>query len=124
MSRARVSSIKHAQKESVLLHVIARIFMQIALDEPELQGMSITRVRLSPEKSSCVVFFHGQGGLAEFEAKRKRLVLYQPSIRKALAAELQSRYVPRIRFMYDEQLDKQRHIEDLIDSLSKKEPRE
>lgn len=117
MRNFRTGSIKHAQKESVLLHEIARLFMQIAADEPELQTLSITRVRLSPDKSSCLVYFHGTGGLAEFEEKRKRLVLYHTSMRKALASALDGRYVPRIRFMYDAQLDKQQHIDDLIDKL-------
>jgi Ribosome-binding factor A len=117
MANFRNSTIRHAQKESVLLHEIAKLFMQITADEPELQSLSLTRVRLSPDKSSCIVYIHGQGGLAEFEAKRKTLVLYHASMRKALANSIDSRYVPRIRFMYDAQLDKQRHIDDLIDGL-------
>ncbi len=117
MSNHRPTSIRHAQKESVLLHEIAKLFMQISADEPDFHSISVTRVRLSPDKSSCIVYFHGQGGLAEFEEKRKKLVLYHASMRKALAGSLDTRYVPRIRFMYDAQLDKQRHIDDLIDGL-------
>ncbi len=115
--KSRVSSIKHAQKESVILHTIAQLFMQIMQDEPLLEGLTITRVVLSPAKNNCTIFFHTLGGLKEFEEKRKTLVLYKPSLRKALAKSIHGRYTPDLRFAYDQQLDKQRHIDDLIDKL-------
>ena len=117
MIKPRVSSIKHAQKESLLLHTIAQLFMQIMQDEPLLEGLTVTRVALSPNKSSCTIFFHTFGGLPEFEQKRKTLVLYKPSLRKALSKSIHGRYTPELRFAYDQQLDKQRRIDDLIDKL-------
>ena len=115
--KSRVSTIKHAQKESVLLHSIAQFFMQIMQDEPLLEGLTVTRVALSPDKGKCTVFFHTIGGLKDFEDKRKTLVLYKSSLRQALAKSLHGRYTPDLRFAYDQQLDKQRHIDDLIDKL-------
>jgi ribosome-binding factor A len=115
--KSRVSTIKHAQKESVLLHTIAQLFMQIMQDEPLLKGLTVTRAVLSPNKSSCTIFFHTLGGLKEFEEKRKTLVLYKPSLRQALAKSIHGRYTPDLRFAYDQQLDKQRRIDDLIDKL-------
>ncbi len=115
--KSRVSTIKHAQKESVLLHTIAQLFMPIMQDEPLLEGLTVTRTVLSPNKNSCTIFFHTLGGLKEFEEKRKTLVLYKPSLRRALAKSIHGRYTPDLRFAYDQQLDKQRHIDDLIDKL-------
>lgn len=117
MTKPRLSKIKHAQRESLLLHTIASLFMQIIQDEPLLAGFTVTRVELSPNKSSCRIFFHTQGGLEEFEKKRKALVLYKPSLRQALSKSIHGRYTPELRFAYDAQLDKQRHIDDLIDKL-------
>ena len=119
MTRSRVSTIKHAQKESELLHQISQLFVQIMQDEPLLQHVSITRVKLSPDKGSCKIFFHAIGGKQEYETARKRLVLYKPSLRKALASVIHGRYIPKLQFLYDEQLDKQREIDDLIDSLKR-----
>lgn len=113
----RVGTIKRSQKESLLLREIASHFMQITRDNTELHGLIVTRVTLSPDKSKCTIFIHGQGGLAEFEEKRQQIVLYKASLRKALSQAIQSRYVPQLRFVYDAQLDKQRHIDDLIDKL-------
>jgi len=117
MKKPRVSNIKHKQKESVLLHTIASLFMQIMQDEPLLTGFTVTRVELSPNKNSCTIFFHTLGGLEDFEKKRKTLVLYKPSLRQALAKSIHGRYTPDLRFAYDQQLDKQRRIDDLIDKL-------
>ena len=119
MSNSRVSNIKHAQKESQLLQEIGQLYVQIAQDDPRLQGLYITRVKLSADKGMCTVFFHALGGLKEFEEKRPFLVLYKGSLRKALSQLITGRYTPNLRFTYDQQLDKQRHIDDLIDNLKK-----
>ncbi len=117
MTNPRVGTIKHAQKESMLLHTIAGLFIQIMQDEPSLQGFTITRVKLSPDKGKCTVFFHALGGLSEYEEKRKTLVLYKASLRKALSQSIKGRYTPNLHFTYDAELDKQRRVEDLIDKL-------
>lgn len=117
MTNSRVREIKHAQKESQLLQEIGRLLMQISQDEPSLQGLYVTRVKLSSDKSTCNVFVHTLGGLKEFEEKRPKLIMYKPSLRKALSQLIYGRYVPDIRFTYDAQLDKQRHVDDLIDKL-------
>jgi ribosome-binding factor A len=119
MNRSRIRDIKHAQKESALLQKIGQFFIQIIQDEPELQKLSITRVQLSPEKGMCTIFFHALGGLSEYEALRSRLVLYKASLRKALSQVTHGRYTPELRFAYDAQLDKQRHMDDIIDRLKR-----
>ncbi len=116
---SRVRDIKHAQKESQLLQEIGQLFIQIAQDEPRLQGLYITRVKLSPDKGMCMVFFHSLDGLKAFEEKRPILVMYKSSLRKALSQLIAGRYTPDLRFTYDQQLDKQRHIDDLIENLKK-----
>lgn len=115
----RVRDIKHAQKESALLHKIGQFYVQIIQDEPALQSLSITRVQLSPDKGLCTVFFHAVGGIKEYETLRPRLVLYKASLRKALSQVLYGRYTPEIRFAYDTQLEKQSHMDDLIEKLKR-----
>jgi ribosome-binding factor A len=117
MNNPRVREIKHAQKESQLLQEIGQLFVQMSQDEPTLQGLYVTRVQLSPDKGKCTVFIHTLGGLKEFEEKRPTLVMFKGSIRKALAKLILGRYTPDLRFTYDAVLDKQRHIDDLIDKL-------
>ncbi len=103
----------------MLLHTIAPLFVQIMQDEPTLQGLTITRVKLSSDKGKCTIFFHALGGFSEYEEKRKTLVLYKASLRKALSQSIKGRYTPTLQFTYDLELDKQRRVEDLIDKLKR-----
>ena len=118
-SHSRVSSIKHAQKESQIMQKLAQLLVQLGQDEPTLQDLYVTRVKLSPDKSNCTVFVHCPNGMEQYEQKRPTLVLYKPSLRSALAKLIYGRYVPKIRFEYDAQLDKQRQLDDLIEDLKK-----
>ncbi len=119
MTHSRVSEIKHAQKESNLFHKIAQFFLQIKQDEPELQGLSVSRVALSQDKGTCIVYFSTPGGLEEYEKKRPILVLYKASLRKSLSQVIPGRYTPSLRFSYDQRLEKQRRVDNLLDRLKK-----
>ncbi len=115
----RVRDIKHAQKESALLQKIGQFFIQIIQDVPELARLSVTRVQLSPDKGHCTVYFHALAGINEYELLRPKLVLYKGSLRKALSQVMYGRYTPDLRFAYDAQLDKERHMDDLIEKLKR-----
>lgn len=103
-----------AQKEAQLMREISTLFRQIALDEADLQSLSITRVKLSSNKSHCTVFFQDPEGEKKFRELIQTLILYKPSIRKAISQQIPSRYTPEIIFKYDTLYDKQRRIDDLI----------
>lgn len=113
----RVSEIKRAQKESLLLRHISSFFLQIVLDEKELVGFAINRVKLSPDKGTCTVLFIAPGGIEEFEQKRDLLILYKPSLRSAISKVIHGRYTPDLIFKYDEAFEKQRRVNEIIDKL-------
>lgn len=117
MSRKSPSEVKHAQKESFLAREISQFLVRIIQDDPRLQGLYVNRVRLSPDKGTCLVYIHTSAGPEDYEAKFKDLVLYKPSIRASLSKVLQGRYTPQIKFVYDAAVDKMRHVDDLIDRL-------
>lgn len=117
---SRVSSIKKSQKESLLRREISSLLQQASLDMPSIAGLDVSRVTLSDDKSVCSVFFYSPEGMATFERKLKDLTLFKPSLRKAIAQRVASRFVPEIIFKYDTQLEKQLAIERLLDTL--KEP--
>jgi ribosome-binding factor A len=117
MKRSRVSIIKHSQKESFLLREISQFFTQIALDYPELQRLYITRVSLAPDRSMCTVYFHTAEGQAGFKEKLPKLILFKPSLRSAIAKVYHGPYAPDLVFRYDDQFDKGRKVDDLIEAL-------
>jgi len=109
--------IKRARKESLLLKEISNFFLRIAQEEPALQSLYITHVRLSPDCGLCSVFFHTANGKAIFKEKLPILILYKPSLRSAIAQTIQGRYTPNLVFKYDEGFDKQKKVNELIEKL-------
>lgn len=114
----RPHSFKKAQKEKLLLRAISQLFYRTASEDPELNGLSISRVELSPDKGNCLVFFYLPEGKAAFDAKLERLKLYKPSLRAALAAEIPARYTPDIKFVYDATYEQQRRVEEILLKVS------
>lgn len=121
MSESRLSDIKKSQKESLLLREISTIFFQASLDDKNLQDAYISRVKLSDDKGVCYVFFYCPAGEEFFNEKLKILKLYKPSLRKAIAKTIKGRYVPELIFKYDNEFEKQRKIEDVLDKIKEED---
>lgn len=118
MARPTLHYIKKSQRESLLLRTIAQLFQQAALDDSQLSSVFITRVELSPDKGSCAVFFYTTQGQDYFKTLlQSTLKLYKPSLRKALADTLQTRYTPELVFKYDVQFEKTEHMEKLFEKV-------
>ena len=114
--------VKRAQKESLLLREISQFFLQITLDFPELTSLSVSRVKLSPDKGACTVYFYAPGGLAEYEQKRPSLVLFKATLRKAISQSIPGRYTPELIFKFDDQFEKQQRLETLLNKIKDEEP--
>lgn len=117
MTNSSVSAIKRAQKQSVFLREISKLFMQIAMDDPKLQNLTVSRVELSPDKSLCKVYFYTSQGKEHLDELLGILKQYKPAVRKALASTIQSRYVPDLVFEFDSHFEKQMRIEKLLDTV-------
>lgn len=109
--------IKRAQKESLILRELSQFFMQITMDEPQLRTLFINRVKLSPDKSMCTVYFYSADGQQAFDKLMSILILYKPSLRKALSTAIPSRYTPELAFKFDRNYEKQKRIEDLLEKI-------
>ncbi len=116
------SDVKRAQKESLLFREISQLFLEAALDDPKLHSVTINRVALSPDKSICTVYFYTPDGQEFFNKELLPIVeQYKVSLRKALAGRIQSRYVPKLIFAYDAQLEKQLRLEELMEQVKEDE---
>jgi ribosome-binding factor A len=120
MNNKRVSDIKRSQKEALFLRTISNLFLQVTLDDALLRGFCINRVMLSPDNGHCYVFFATIGGVEEFNEKLNRLKLYKPSLRAALAKEINGRYTPEITFKFDAAQEKTNRVEELLEELKRK----
>ncbi len=114
---SKKSTIKRAQKESTILRLVASLCTQAAKDIVAFQSVVVTRVLLSPGKSVCRIYLYVPQGKDYFRNILPDLTLYKPSLRKALADTLSSRYAADLIFVFDEQLEKTMRIESLLDSI-------
>ena len=122
MDAIRVKSIKRAQKEALLYREISTLFLKITLEDARLQELFINRVSLSPDKGMCSIFFYTDRGEAGFQELMEILVLYKPSLRKALSSRIPSRYVPNLLFKFDTKFEKHQRIEQLLETIKTEEP--
>ncbi len=114
---SKISEVKRSQKESLLFKEISKLYSQTTREDSRLNGVFITRVGLSKDKGHCSVYFYSPDGLEHFEKVLETLILYKPSLRKALASEIKSRYTPEIVFKFDDTFEKLQRIESLLDKV-------
>lgn len=113
----RISSIKRAQKESLLSKKIAILLNQIAQDDANIAELMLNRVELSTDKGVATLYFYLPGGQEAFNKKVKALILYKPSLRSAIAKLVPSRYTPELVFRYDNTFEKELKINQLLDKI-------
>jgi ribosome-binding factor A len=105
------------KKKSFLLQELSVLLRQISADEPKLSTLFVTRVELSPEGGLCYVYFTTLTDESAFSEGLEVLKLYKPSVRKALAQIMKTRYVPDLAFRYDHTKEKERRINSLLDKI-------
>lgn len=113
----RQSEVRKARKESLLYREISTFFMRITQNDPAFSGIFINSVKLSPDRSSCSIFFACAQGEEDFQQRLSHLILYKPALRKAVSQAIQARYTPQLIFKYDSQFDKQNKLNLLFDQL-------
>lgn len=117
-----LADIKRAQKESLLLRELSNLYLRITMDEERLKDISLNRVKLSKDKSVCTLFFFTPQGETHFQEMMPFLILYKPSMRKALAQSINARYTPQLVFKYDLPFEKHLKVDALLDTLKEDTP--
>jgi len=115
--KSSVPTVKQEQKKSFLLNEISALVRSVTADEPKLLSLFVTRVETSRDGGICYVYCSSYKDRADFDQGLEILKLYKPSMRKALAQAMHSRYVPNIIFRYDESKEKTRRIDQLLTEI-------
>lgn len=116
-----VSDIKRAQKESLLLRELSSYFLRISSEDERMRDLVLHRVKLSGDKSSCTLFFYDAHGEEHFQELMPYLILYKPSMRKALAQSINARYTPQLIFRFDAPYKKHLELEQLFEKLKEED---
>lgn len=109
--------VRRAKRASLFLREITNLFFQVAQDNPALRDLYPSRITFSSDKGICTVWFFSPHGKEYFVEKLHDLKLYKPSLRTAMAKQVPMRRVPDFIFEYDDQFEKQKKVEDLLNKL-------
>ncbi|HMQ10284.1 MAG TPA: 30S ribosome-binding factor RbfA [Oligoflexia bacterium] len=84
--------------------------------EDSLAGVSVTAADISPDFKHAKLFYRVLPG---FDADKARLSLIKvlPKVQRIVAKEMQTRYSPNIRFIFDNSLDEGSKIEALLEKI-------
>lgn len=117
MFQYKPGGVRREQKKSLYKKEISRLFRSLTDDYAELASLVVTRVDISADSGICYVFFTSFGGKENFDLAMPKLKLFKHSLRRALGRAIQTRYTPDLHFLFDEDLEKQRVLDDLLDHV-------
>jgi ribosome-binding factor A len=106
------------------VHFLLSTLVQRELRDPELGFVTLTAVRLSPDRSVARVYFtvlpaNGGDQEAQDGLTRKALGRAAGFLRSQLASRLKMRRVPELRFFPDGKLEEGNHLETLLAEIEK-----
>lgn len=85
------------------------------VSDPRLEGVLVTRVQMTPDLRLARARVHALAADgADRDAILAGLVAATPFFRRELAASLDLRFTPELRFFWDDQLDEARRIDSLL----------
>jgi len=91
--------------------------LQKKINDPRLQMTTITKVKMSSDLRLALIYFIKSGGeKSKVEAIEgfKNALGY---VKRTLARQLGLRYMPELKFFYDESFDHGSHIDKILHSL-------
>lgn len=91
--------------------------------DPRLKLVTITSVDVSPDLRLAKIYFATTGDDKQIQRVQNGFDKARPFIKKQLGQALGLRYMPEIRFYYDESLDYGARMEALFRSIGEKDGR-
>lgn len=116
-----VKTIKQAKRTALLFRELSQLFMHLVMDESRLGNIFISRVDLSRDGGICFIFFYTPDGESKFNEQLPILILYKPSLRKALSQRILGRYTPELVFKFDDRFEKHHKLDVLLDKIKTEE---
>ena len=112
-----IMSLRQQRVADQIRDVLGGCFNGGQLCDPRLQGVIITRVKVTADLQLASIYFRTYSDEIPHEDIIKGLESCKAYLRKSLAAELIARRVPDMRFFYDESVDNMAQVEYLIKQI-------
>jgi len=105
-----------SDRVSGLIQKVLSEILKRDIGDPRLKMATITEVEVSRDLKLARIYFTAPGGRQEKDAAIKGFNSARGFIKRILAHEIDLKYMPDIKFFYDDSLEYGAHIDELIKS--------
>lgn len=113
-------SFSRAERVGGLIQRVLSELLTKDVKDPRLEMVTITAVKMTRDLRLARIYFSLAGGEAEKEAAQAGFEKAFGYIKRSLAQKLDLRYMPDLKFFFDESFDYGKHIDSIIKSLNLK----
>lgn len=106
-----------ADRVSGLVQEVLSELLKKRIHDPRLAMTTITRVKMSRDLKIARIYFTIYGDSQKSEAAAKGFDSARGFIKRSLAGRLGLRYMPDLKFFYDDSLDYGSHIDQLLEKI-------
>jgi ribosome-binding factor A len=107
-----------ADRVSALIQEILSDLLKKNIHDPRLAMTTVTKVNMSPDLKLARIYFSIYGGSDKSEAAAMGFESARGFIKRSLARRLGLRYMPDLKFFYDDSFDYSFHIEQLLKKIA------
>jgi ribosome-binding factor A len=107
-----------ADRVSGLVQEVLSELLKKRIHDPRLAMTTITRVKMSRDLKIARIYFTIYGDSQKSEAAAKGFDSARGFIKRSLAGRLGLRYMPDLKFFYDDSFDYGSHIDQLLKKIS------
>ncbi len=115
MNKRQNNSARPARMAAKVQTTVAEILRDLYADDALISGVSLVGGEAHGGTQFVRLFFYSRA--ADIDAVQKRLNDVTRTVRYELAARLQQKYVPEIRFEYDDTLERAARIDAILAGL-------
>ena len=116
MMKKQINSNRNEKIASKVQTLVAQILQHDFIDDNLIRGVSLVGAEAHGGMQFVKLFFYARENV---EATQQRLNEVTKMIRFALAKKIDQKYVPEIRFVYDDTLERADRIESLLENIDK-----
>jgi len=111
-----MSPFSRADRVGGLIQKVLSNILQKNIRDPRLKMATITSVKVSRDLKQARIYFTTSGGIQKKDDTIEGFNSAHGFIKRTLAHELDLKYMPHLKFFYDESLEYGAHIDELIES--------
>lgn len=114
MMKKQTNSNRSEKIASKVQTLVASILQRNFSDDELIRGVSLVGAQAHGGMQFVKIFFYAHDNV---EATQKRLEEITKMVRFELAQKIDQKYVPEIRFVYDDTLERANRIEELLSNI-------